>query len=143
MMGLFFGFSHSQAQIEAKLQASDGTVLSGNVSISGDYAIVGGRGGAFVFKRDSGSWVKQAKLTILNELPDAEYKVSSSGANAVVQGNGAPFAFRRTGETWQPLNEIRGDAGRLLNEWTLLGDVSLFIVYKSNGPTSHMARGDV
>ena len=63
VLGLLFGFSHGNAQTEAKLQASDGTVLNGNVSISGDYAILGGRGGALVFKRDGGGWVGGANQT--------------------------------------------------------------------------------
>jgi len=95
----------------AKLTASDGTAsdwFGFSVSICGDYAIVGasrgesGAGSAYIFKRSSGGWLQEAKLTASDgaTFDDFGGSVSISGDYVVVgayadDSTGSAYLFER------------------------------------------------
>ena len=113
---------------QTKLRAGDGVAddLFGlSAAISGAYAIVGasndesGRGAAYVFRRDGGSWIQQAKLTADDGAADDLFgiKVALSGDDAVVgaggsgSGRGAVYVFQRTGTAWIQEAKLMADDG--------------------------------
>jgi len=107
---------------QAKLTPSDGSAADwfGNVSISGDYALIGAShhnyagnnsGAAYIFRREGDVWTEQAKLTP-NDGTAYDYfglSVSLSGDYAVVGTSrnkdfgvnaGSTYVFRRDGLDW-------------------------------------------
>ena len=114
--------SAAMAQTEVKLTASDAAnsdEFGQSVSISGDYAIVGGplddddgssSGSAYIFKRDGTSWSQQDKLTA-SDASSSDlfgFSVSIDGDYATVggapfddgSGSGSAYIFNRSGTTW-------------------------------------------
>ena len=109
---------------EVKLKPGDGAAGDGfgvSVAIHGDYAIVGaygkdgggfsGKGAAYIFKHDGGSWKEQQMLFARDgEKPDSfgfAVAISSEFAFAGAPGDkekgpntGSVYIFRRTGESW-------------------------------------------
>ncbi len=109
---------------EAKLLASDGAAgdrFGGDVSISGDYAVVGAsgdgsatgsdRGAAYVFRRTVSGWVEMAKLLPSDGGANAGkfgQHVALDGSALLVAANTlgagssawAGYLFRRTGWIW-------------------------------------------
>jgi hypothetical protein len=106
----------------AKLVASDGAAgdwFGYSVSISGDYALVGGHdndngvnsGSAYIFKRSGLSWSKEAKL-LASDGAAYDYfgrSVSISGDYAIIgayedddngSDSGSAYIFKRDGESW-------------------------------------------
>ena len=100
---------------EAKLTAGDaaqGDIFGWSVSMSGDYAIVGGTSQrAYIFIRDGQSWTEQARLTAGDAAGDDQFgeSVSISGNYAIVGDEGADdrgfnagaaYIFVRDGQNW-------------------------------------------
>ena len=108
---------------EAKLLPSDGAEFDRfgwNVSISGDYAVVGAKwdddngffsGSAYVFKRTGTIWAQETKLLASDGAADDFFgnSVSISGDYAVVGAigdddngswSGSAYVFKRTGTSW-------------------------------------------
>jgi|GEM_PF-2164936 len=104
---------------QAKLTADDadaGDFFGNSVSISGDYAIVGANGddddgnmsgSAYIFVRDDGEWIQQAKLTAEDAGGGDQFgnSVSISGDNAIVgaywdDGSGSAYIFVRNDGDW-------------------------------------------
>jgi|GEM_PF-1608876 len=119
---------------EAKLTASDGAYGDSFgicVSISGDYAIVGAyfddpigkdSGSAYVFRREGGAWVQQAKLVPTDGAPGDYFgtSVSISGDYALVgaQGDddggadsGSAYVFKREGNIWIERAKLTAEDG--------------------------------
>jgi RHS repeat-associated protein len=104
---------------QAKLTASDAAAydeFGNSVSISGDYAIVGGpydddSGSAYIFERDGTDWAQQAKLTASDPESGDNFgsSVSISGDYAIVGAHwdedsgyesGVAYIFNREGSIW-------------------------------------------
>ena len=101
---------------QMKLLASDGTnndYFGWAVSISGDYAIVGGLNldSAYIFKRDGETWIEQSKLLASDgaDYDQFGWAVSIFGDYAIVgaHGNddngsrsGSAYIFKREGESY-------------------------------------------
>jgi len=106
---------------EYKIFPNDGDSLQRfgiQVSISGDYAIVGApfsplqdTGSVYIFKRDGSNWIQQQKLTA-SDGTETDYfgsSVSISGDYAIVGAladddngsfSGSAYIFKRIGSTW-------------------------------------------
>ncbi len=114
------GTSWSQ---QAKITASDGAPsdqFGREVSISGDYAVVGvyqdddagsSSGSAYVFVRSGTSWTQQAKLTANDAAADDRFGISVSiSGDYVIAGSefdddggknsGSAYIFNRSGSSW-------------------------------------------
>ncbi len=107
---------------QAKLLASDGTAdnLFGDaVSISGDYAIIGGwransaAGSAYIFRRNGESWSEQTKLIASDGTYIFGFSVSIGGDYAIVgaigdddngEDSGSVYVFGRC-----PVSDLDGD----------------------------------
>ncbi len=108
---------------QAKLLPSDGAAedrFGFNVSISGDYALIGAyqddnngssSGSAYVFHRSGTSWTEQAKLLPSDGAADDlfGYSVSISGDYALIgalfdddngAASGSAYVFHRSGTSW-------------------------------------------
>ena len=101
---------------QAKLTASDAASISWfgvEVSINGDYAIVGAQfpGSAYIFVRDGQSWTEQAKLTASDTSAGGNFggSVSISSDYAIVGApeddhagrlSGAAYVFVFDGQSW-------------------------------------------
>jgi len=115
---------------ETKLIAGDGEwykYFGSAVSVSGNYLIVGAyndgingfqTGSAYVFRRDSMSWIEEQKLTAPggNARDRFGFSVSISGDYAIVGADGeedngfdsgAAYVFRREGTTWIMEQKLR------------------------------------
>jgi len=115
-----FKFNGSSWVEEQKLLASDGAVLDGfggSVSIDGDYALVGaraddgGKGSAYIFKRNGTTWTEEAKLLASDGAVDDLFghSVSIDGDYAIVgvrydddngDGSGSVYVFKFNGSSW-------------------------------------------
>ena len=126
----------------AKLLASDGAAgdLFGQVSISGDYAIIGAyhdddngtdSGSAYIFKWNGSSWTQQAKLTASDgaEGDDFGISVSISGDYAIVgaqadddngTSTGSAYIFNRDGTSWNQQAKLVGSD---CDEWDWSGNI--------------------
>jgi len=82
-----------------------------SVAISGDYAVVGANGSAFIFKREGFGWSVQTELTAGDTATNNRfgYSVAISGDYAIVGAyldndgggsSGAAYVFRREGSSW-------------------------------------------
>jgi len=104
---------------EQKLLVPDGASYDKfgcSVSINGEYAIIGASkdddngdnsGAAYIFRRDSDSWIEQAKLLASDgsENDNLGFSVSISGDYVIVGSNngessGASYIFKRDGDRW-------------------------------------------
>ena len=108
---------------QAKLTADDaaaGDSFGNSVSISGDYAVIGGKGNdddggssgsAYIFTRDGNEWTQQAKLTANDAAERDQFgiSVSISGDYAVIGAytddddggsSGSAYIFTRDGNEW-------------------------------------------
>jgi hypothetical protein len=118
----FYGSAIALAQLsEFKILPGDGDSLQffgGQVSISGDHAIIGAPGfplqdigSAYIFKRNGSNWIQQQKL-IASDGTETDYfgsSVSISGDYAIVGAptdddngdfSGSAYIFKRSGSTW-------------------------------------------
>ncbi len=119
---------------EFKILPSDGAAddwFGCNVSISGDYAIIGARGdddkvsksgSAYIFERSDNSWNQIAKLTASNGAADDWFgcNVSISGDYAIVGawGNddngsksGSAYIFERSDNSWNQIAKLTASDG--------------------------------
>jgi len=122
-----FGIS-SWDETGYKIEASDGfngALFGDNVSISGDYAIVGSPGGggggqAYIYKRgDGNTWGQEAKFTHPTETGnyikfggsvsiDGDYAIVGAYMEPNPTESGAVFIYRRTGtNTWDSGYKIK------------------------------------
>lgn len=104
---------------QTKLKASDAHIndfFGFSVGISGDAAIVGAwrdedKGAAYVFRRDGGNWIQEAKLVAAdgNRFDHFGYAVGISQDTIVVgaredddrgESAGSAYVFRRKGSAW-------------------------------------------
>jgi len=121
---------------QAKLTASDGGPADdfGQVSLSGDYAIIGAggwdppfpwdnwenTGAAYIFKRDGTSWSEQDRLEGIHTHSNSNFgrTLSISGDYAIVGANrdkddamaaltGAAFIYKRDGTSWNTQGIIK------------------------------------
>jgi hypothetical protein len=118
---------------EAKLLAADGREdqrFGVSVSLAGDYALVGANpsfvsdtlGAAYVFKRDGGRWVQQAKLRAPDGFRmdgfgqpvgiDSQYAIIGASRDDD-RGTyaGSAYVFRRGGENWTFQTKLTADNG--------------------------------
>lgn len=134
----------------AKLVAEDGDAsdqFGWSVTLSGDTALVGalradaGRGAAYVFVHDDGTWRQQAKLVARDGSKEDRFgwSVALSGDTALVgaaltdvgddPGRGAAYVFRRSGGTWRQQAKLMASDGaagdRFGESVALAGDTAL------------------
>ena len=155
------------AQInEFKIKADDGAtddLFGHSVSISGDYAVVGGigdddkgsrSGSAYVYKRSGTSWVEEAKLLPDDGAADDQFGISVSidGDYAVagafgddVNGHfsGSAYVFKRSGTTWAQEDKLLPTDGEALdgfgNSVSISGDYA--VVGAQNDQDNGFASG--
>ena len=160
-------FQPANAQIsEFKIKADDGAtddLFGHSVSISGDYAVVGGigdddkgsrSGSAYVYKRSGTSWVEEAKLLPDDGAADDQFGVSVSidGDYAVagafgddVNGHfsGSAYVFKRSGTTWAQEDKLLPTDGEALdgfgNSVSISGDYA--VVGAQNDQDNGFASG--
>jgi hypothetical protein len=114
-----------------KVTASDGAggdYFGWSVSISGDYALAGadyddgGRGSAYIFKREATLWTQQLKLTASDSAFNDYfgYSVSVSGDYAIVgaygdddkgSNSGSAYIFIRDGNSWSEQDKLTASDG--------------------------------
>jgi len=104
-----------------------------SVSISGNYAVIGApndnnlQGSAYIFFKQGGNWIQQAKLTASDGMPSDKFgfSVAISGDFAVVgapfddqfvllgnsEDRGSIYVFKRTGTVWTQLVKLVADDG--------------------------------
>jgi hypothetical protein len=120
---LVFAVSNANAIEEFKITASDADrndEFGNSVSISGDYALIGSprnnddgyqSGSAYVFLRNDGEWIEQAKLTASDADSGDHFGLSLSidGDYAIIGAyrnddngelSGAAYIFARNGDEW-------------------------------------------
>jgi PKD repeat protein len=72
-------------------------------------------GSAYVFSRDGGTWVQQAKLTADDgnngDLFGTSVAVPSDGTTALILGGGSGYVFGRNGDTWSQQAKLTADDG--------------------------------
>ena len=114
-----------QAKLSAKPTASDGGVsydwwFGRSVSISGDYAIVGARNSAYIFKGDGSRWTEQVKLEALDGLFGDHFGDSSSmrgdyivigayGDSDKGTNSGSAYIFKRGCSGWTQKTKLIPD----------------------------------
>jgi hypothetical protein len=92
------------------------------VSISGDYAIVGGTDSAYVFQRSAGTWTEAARLSATDTTVDDLFgwSVSISGHYAIVGArfaddkgtdSGSAHVFQRSGDAWTEVAKLTASDG--------------------------------
>ena len=155
-----------------KLTATGGSEYDAfglSVSVSGDYAIIGaqnddsGKGSAYVFQNNGGTWGQVAKLTA-DDGAGADFfgcSVSISGDYAVIgayqnfgniYNSGSAYVFKKPGSGWENMTESAkltasdgessdsfGQAVSVLDDWAIIGagynnDGSAY-VFQNNGGT--------
>jgi hypothetical protein len=118
-----FKYEDNQWIFETKLLASDGSeneLFGYNVDMEGEYIVVGcpwdddageKSGAAFVYKREGGAWIEQAKLRADDASEDDRFGIDLKiSAETVVVGaffddvvgdrSGSAYVFVREGTTW-------------------------------------------
>ena len=89
---------------EAKLLPSDGAaedIFGISVAVSGDGALIGADGAAYLFRFDGTTWSEEAKLLPSDgPVPSFGGSVGVSGQTAVIGASGAAYVFRFDGTTW-------------------------------------------
>ncbi|MHC4647274.1 MAG: FG-GAP repeat protein [Planctomycetota bacterium] len=144
-----------------KLLASDGAAydeFGDSVSVSGDYAIVGGdgdddngsrSGSAYIFYYNGTSWSEQAKLTAADGAADDffGFSVSISGDYAIVgahgdddngSGSGSAYIFKRSGTSWSQEAKLLASDGAAADSF---GSVSISGDYAIVGASSDDDNG--
>jgi uncharacterized protein (TIGR03437 family) len=119
--------------------APSGTAFGEAVSLSGDTAVIGSSGAAYVFVRSGTTWTQQAKLIGSDTVPNDifGFAVAMDGDTAVVtafqavSGRGAAYVFVRSGVNWTQqakltasdaaVNDLVGRAVSLSGDTVLLG----------------------
>ncbi|HHE37467.1 MAG TPA: T9SS type A sorting domain-containing protein [Candidatus Cloacimonetes bacterium] len=119
---------------QAKLTASDGAAddhFGESVSIDGDYALIGAygdydngmnSGSAYIFQRNSSSWIEQDKLTASDGAAhdDFGFSVSINGDYAVIGAHGdddngsvsgSAYIFKRNGSSWIEQDKLTASDG--------------------------------
>jgi len=112
-----------------------------SVSISGDYAIIGASGSAYIFRRDGTGWVQQQKLTASS--PDTSDSLSCTSSCTTVDGgfgcsvsisgdyaivgaekdkcegrkSGSAYIFRRDGTGWVQQQKLTASDGAAKNRF--------------------------
>ncbi|MCH8304486.1 MAG: choice-of-anchor D domain-containing protein, partial [Candidatus Marinimicrobia bacterium] len=153
---------------EAKLLPSDAATddfFGFSVSISGDYAVVGGQGdddngsgsgSAYVFKRTGTSWAQEDKLLPSDGAASDFFgnSVSISGDYAVVgafadddngSNSGSAYVFKRTGTSWAQEDKLLPSDGATGDEFgksvSISGDYAVVGALKDddNGSASGAA----
>ena len=123
---------------QAKLHGSSFSHFGKSVSISGDYAIVGEAGLAYVFKRDEDRWIEQAKLHSYDDTKFYDFgnSVSISGNNAIVGTTVGVYIFRREGGRWieKPKLYTCGDLVSIYDGYAIVGESNSGSVYIYNLP---------
>lgn len=109
-------FVHVQAgsawKLEQVLAPSDSSANDGfgsAVAISGDYAVIGASGAAYVFVRSAGAWTQQQKLTI-SGVTSLGRAVTISGTTLAVSASDSVYVFIRSGTTWTQQQKLQGAA---------------------------------
>ena len=133
---------------ETKLTASDGAASDGfgtSVTLSGNYALIGangddgGKGSAYVFRREGTSWIEEAKLTASDGAAGDLFgaSVSLSGDHALIGAifdddngldAGSAYIFHREGTSWTQeakLTASDGTGGDYFGISSLSGDYAL------------------
>ncbi len=109
---------------QAQLSASDahaGDDFGASVSISGDTALVGASGAAYVFVRENGAWSEQQRLS--ETSPGFGGAVLVNGSAAFVTADDAVFFYTRSANTWVAQGSFAiDDAGALRPSLALSGD---------------------
>ncbi|GEM_PF-1531245 len=131
-------YSYNLINIPYKITSADGVAddwFGNPVSISGDYAIVGGTrcNAAYIFKRNAdGSWTQQAKLTASDGAAGDSfgYSVLISGDYAIVGGtrsfSGYAYIFRRNADgSWTQQAKLTASDGAAEDCFGCSGSVSL------------------
>ncbi|MHC4844843.1 MAG: IPT/TIG domain-containing protein, partial [Planctomycetota bacterium] len=145
---LFLGLSPAAAQtFEDELTASDaafGDQLGGSVSMSGDTLVAGARsddsskGAAYAFRRGTGGWTEEQKLTGSGTVAQDWFGASVSIDGDVIvsgapdpfdpfgpaSGPGDVFVFRRTGVTWSQEDTFSSSDGQTLDQFGFSVSVS-------------------
>ena len=150
---------------DGKLIASDGVAgdyFGWSVSISGDYAVVGafydddGTGSAYVFRRDSASWIEEAKLTASDREAEDGFGISVSISSEYVlvgassdddfgSASGSVYVFRLNSGTWIEEAKITAGDGAAYDYFgwsvSISGDRAVIGAYQDddNGPGSGSA----
>ena len=163
---------------EAKLTAGDATEddrFGDSVSIDGDYAVVGaqrmgGSGAAYIFRREGGVWVQEAKLVAGDGQEGDCFGTSVSiygeyavvGAEGAGDYSGAAYVFRRQGTVWVEQDKfVAGDPAAynhfgcsvdISGEHILIGaygtnnNTGNAYIYRREGPSwvmeAYLAAGD-
>ncbi len=142
------------------LDGERGDTFGENVSISGDYAIIGAwrdddlgasSGSAYIFQRVGSSWVQRKKLIPADGAKGDHfgYSVSISGDYAIVGAynndddnpsgyGGSVYFFKRSGLNWVQTDKISADAWNLKSKIFGLS-VSISGDYAIIGDGLHMA----
>jgi len=117
-LGVFYACDSKHTLIEAFLQNGAETKLftftSGrnyelgqSVAISGNVAIVGARGLAYIYRWDGSSWVKEANLL----AGFFEHPVALNGNTAVVADDRFVEVYRFNGSRWQEETQLTASTG--------------------------------
>lgn len=114
---------------QVKLVPSDGAAndwFGVNVSIDGDYTVIGSRyddnekgidaGAVYIFKREGSNWIEQTKLIPSDSLDNVLFEVSAiEGDNLVVgawkdgtiaKNAGSFYIFKRDGNNWLKVDRL-------------------------------------
>ncbi len=94
------------------LTLSDGTLATGNTSISRDIAVVGGAGIVHVFERDANGdhWLHASTLTPSDGTSGFGQSVDVDRHTIVIGADGGAFVFQRKRRGWQEVTKLTGDA---------------------------------
>ncbi len=119
--------------------AASGTAFGEAISLSGDTAVIGASGAAYVYVRSGTTWTQQAKLIGSDTVPSDifGFAVAVDGDTAVVtafqadSARGAAYVFVRNGANWTQqakltasdaaVNDLVGRAVSLNGDTVLLG----------------------
>ena len=150
-------FAGLLAANEQKVVSSDiaaGDTFGSDVSIDGDYAIIGaeqynsgGTGAAYIFHRSGSTWTQQAKLTASDGSSGDcfGYSVSISGEYAIVgavgynSSAGCAYVFHRSGTTWSQQTQMTASDAVALDQFG--ASVSIDGDYAIVGAHKHSSSG--
>jgi hypothetical protein len=89
----------TQEAVLVPLDSAPSERFGNGISVSGDTALLGSHGAAYIFVRAGGTWAQQAKLVVPGDTSFFAW-VSLSGDTAAVRGNNLVYVFVRSGSTW-------------------------------------------
>lgn len=167
-----FVFQAGEWVQQTKLLAPDGEALDQfgeRVAISGDTLLVGARGAdeaghdtgaAYVFVRESGAWVVQAKLTAPTPIPDQWFgrvavdgdiaAIGAPGGGGTYDDSPGVYMFEREGDSWnfvqlleegEPTSYLGGSVA-LQGDQVVTGAERDFVNGPGSGSAYIFARGD-